>query len=399
MKNDITKLFHLTSVIVDKFKVDKEVLVYIRSPRTHCFCPKCEKTTRKIYDRKTRRVVHGVMNGRSIVLVVRLRRFRCKYCGNIFTEKINGVSQKRYSDYFQIISLSALKNSSFLAVSKEYHVSIPTLVSFMKENFKIAEYPQGDLRLNIDEHSFRGRDLKITIGEINNRKLLNILGDDNQRTLINYLKRLPEDVKTRISEVCIDMKYSYKVAILQELPEAKLVIDKFHVVKELVRQMEDIRKIFQQQNIRGYRRINRFLLSKNIENLKEKELKELDEVFVRYEKFPVLKQCYLLKERVRKMYKLTDYKSAEKELNLILLSIENYPVGKMREIHNTLSKWKPYILNYFYSRTTNAFIEGCHNKIKLIKRTSFGFRNFTNYMMKITLAFAPIMLEFIHTNT
>jgi len=399
MKNDITKLFNLTSVIVDKFKVDKEVLVYIRSPRTYCLCPKCEKSTNHKYDSKTRRIVHGIINGRSIILVVKIRRFKCKYCGNIFTEKINGMSQKRYSNHFQTISLNALKDSSFLSVSKEYHVSIPTLVSFMKENFKVAEYPQGELILNIDEHSFRGRDLKITIGEIINRKLLAVLGDDRQRTLVNYLKMLPEDTKSRVSEVCIDMKYSYLVAIRQELPNAKLVIDKFHIIKELIRQMEDIRKIFQQQNIKGYRRINRFLLLKNIENLNEKELKELDEVFVRYEKFPVLKQCYLLKERIRKMYTLTDYKSAEKELNLILLSIENYPVGKMREIHNTLSKWKPYILNYFYNRTTNAFIEGCHNKIKLIKRTSFGFRNFTNYMMKITLAFVPIMLKFIHTNT
>lgn len=399
MKNDITKLFNLTGVIVDKFKVDKDVLVYIRSPRTHCICSKCERTTKKIYDRKTRKVIHGVLNRRSIILVVKIRRFRCKNCGNIFTEKIHGISQKRYSNYFQINSLNALKDSSFLSVSKEYHVSIPTLVSFMKENFKVTEYPQGELRLNIDEHSFRGRDLKITIGEINNRKLLAVLRDDRQRTLVNYLKMLPDDVKSRISEVCIDMKYGYLVAIRQELPNAKLVIDKFHVIKELIRQMDDMRKIFQEQNIKGYRRINRFLLLKNRENLNEKELQELDDVFVRYEKFPVLKQCYLLKERVRKMYTLTDYKSAEKELNLILLSIENYPVGKMREIHNTLSKWKPYILNYFYSRTTNAFIEGCHNKIKLIKRTSFGFRNFTNYMMKITLAFAPIMLEFIHTNT
>jgi len=357
MKNNITKLFNLTSVIVDKFKVDKEILVYIRSPRTHCFCPKCEKTTKKIYDRKRRRIVHGVINHRKIVLVIKIRRFKCRYCGNIFTEKIHGISQKRYSDYFQINSLNALKDSSFLSVSKEYKVSIPTLVSFMKENFKVVEYPQGELRLNIDEHSFRGRDLKITIGEINNRKLLAVLKDDRQRTLINYLKMLPEDVKSRISEVCIDMKYSYLVAIRQELPNAKLVIDKFHIIKELIRQMEYIRKIFQQQNVKGFRRINRFLLLKNIENL------------------------------------------SEKELNTILLSIENYPVGKMKEIHNTLTKWKPYILNYFYSRTTNAFIEGCHNKIKLIKRTSFGFRNFTNYMMKITLAFTPIMIEFIHTNT
>ncbi len=393
------ELFSLRGVIVDKLKVEKEVFIYIRSPRTHCLCNKCGETTKKKYDHKTRKVAHGVLSGKRIVLVVKMRRFKCKYCGQIFREKIAGISQRRYSDVFVTTCLKMLRNSSFLSVAKEYQVSIPTLVSFLKRNFKIAQYPDGELILNIDEHSFRGRDLKITIGEIKNRKLLDVLKDDNQRTLVNYLQALPPATKQRISEVCIDMKPSYKVAIEQELPNAKIVVDKFHLIREMIRQMEDMRKILQQQNIRGYRRVNRFLLCKNNENLSKNELSKLQETFKRYEKFPALKNCYLLKEKIRKMYTLKSREVAEKELNLILLLIENYPVGKMKEIYNTLSKWKPYILNYFCSRTTNAFIEGCHNKIKLIKRTSFGFRNFTNYMMKITLAFTPILLQFFHTNT
>jgi transposase len=60
----------------------------------------------------------------------------------------------------------------------------------------------------------------------------------------------------------------------------------------------------------------------------------------------------------------------------------------MRE---TIKRWKPYILNYFHSHTTNGFIEGVNNKIKLVKRMSYGFRNFENYVMKITLAFLPFL--------
>ena len=391
-------MFCLHSVLVNKLKVEKDILIYVRSPRTHCFCNKCAETTKKKHDTMTRKVVHGTMNGKRIVLMVKMRRFKCKNCGHVFREKISGISQSKFSDHFKRLCLSKLKNSSFLSVSKEYKVSIPTLVSFLKENFRETKYPEGILRLNIDEHSFRGRDLKITIGELNNQKLLRVLENDNQVTLVKHLRSLSNDVKQRISEVCIDMKPSYKVAIEQELPKAKIVIDKFHVIKEMIRQMEDLRKILQEQNVKGYRRINRFLLMKNRENLSPKELEQLQDVWKRYEKFPALKQCYVLKERVRKMYQMKNKKEAEYELDLILLSIENYPVGKMKEIHDTLERWKPYILNYFHSRTTNAFIEGCNNKIKLIKRTSFGFRNFTNYMMKITLAFAPILLQFFHTN-
>lgn len=180
-------MFALHSVIVDKLKVDKEILIYARSPRTHCFCNKCGETTKKKYDRKTRRVAHGVMNGKRIVLIVKMRRFKCKNCGNIFTEKISGISQRRYSDFFVQLCLEKLRNSSFLSVAKEYKVSTPTLVSFLKENHKENKYPDGILRLNIDEHSFRGRDLKITIGELNNKKLLRVLENDNQVTLVKHL--------------------------------------------------------------------------------------------------------------------------------------------------------------------------------------------------------------------
>nr|MDA3839637.1 transposase [Patescibacteria group bacterium] len=47
-------------------------------------------------------------------------------------------------------------------------------------------------------------------------------------------------------------------------------------------------------------------------------------------------------------------------------------------------------LNYFENKTTNGFTEGCHTKIKMIKRVSFGFRNIDNYIAKMTLAFLPL---------
>jgi len=97
------------------------------------------------------------------------------------------------------------------------------------------------------------------------------------------------------------------------------------------------------------------------------------------------------------MYRSSTKKEAEKKLNRIILILSALPFGKTKEMCNTLMKWKPYILNYFESRTTNAFIEGCHNKIKLIKRMSYGFRNFENYVLKITLAFLPFLFGIYHT--
>lgn len=391
------EMFNLTGVIVDNFEVKNGIWIKIRSPQRWNWCPVCGKKCRKIYDRKFRRILHDVLNKQKVFLLLKQRRFKCE-CGKVFTESLTGVSRKRFSAHFQRNCLLALKENNFLSVSRMFKVSAPTLISFMKEHHRLSSWPDGELRLNIDEHSFRGRDLKITLGEERTKTLLEILPGDSQEILRQRLKTLPEAVKQRISEICIDMKQSYLKAVEEELPKTKVVIDKFHVIRELLRQMEETRKILQSLNVKGYRRINRFLLLKNREKLSPEELLKLGDVFKRYKKFPTLKQCYLIKEKIRKMYQVQDRQLAEREIDSILLSLENYPAGKMKEIHGTLLRWKPYILNYFENRMTNAFIEGCHNKIKLIKRMSYGFRNFQNYVMKITLAFLPILIESFHTN-
>lgn len=55
-----------------------------------------------------------------------------------------------------------------------------------------------------------------------------------------------------------------------------------------------------------------------------------------------------------------------------------------------MERWSPYILNFFDNRTTNAFAEGIHTKIKMIKRVSFGFRNVDIYIRKMLLCILPL---------
>ena len=173
----------------------------------------------------------------------------------------------------------ALTSKSFFEVSKTYGTSTPTLLSILKRRAKRIEIPEGDLILNVDEHSFSGRDLKIGIAVVNHKKLIAVLDNDNQITLENYFKTWSDEAKSRVLEVCIDMKSSYLTVIKEMLPNAKIVIDHFHVVREMCRQMEELRKIIQVEGSKGDRRINRFLLLKNRENLSFMEKKKLDRVF------------------------------------------------------------------------------------------------------------------------
>jgi len=393
MKKDTMKLFNLKGVLIDKMEVkDSEIAIFVRNPRHTAQCPRCGSGTRRIHQRKRRRVVHDVYNNRSVALYVAVRRFMCGKCRMPFTERnIPGVTKSKFTEHFQYHVLCAVKTESFDAVAKRYKVSGPTIVSFLRARKRDIEWPSGEIRLAIDAHSFSGRNMKTTVGDINSKRLLAVLSDGGKSSLLKFLNNMPKDVKQRVSEVCIDMDKGYLAAIKEALPKARIVVDHFHVVKELIRKMDEVRKILQPSGRCGQRRINRFLLLKNKENLSDVEMKELERVFKEYEKFPALHASWWVKEAVRDMYRCKNIKKAEKKLEKVLLLLEGYEVGVLAETRGMLVRWKPYVLNYFHNRTTNAFAEGCNNKIKVTKRISYGFRNFDNYVLKTTLALAPFV--------
>jgi len=393
MKKDIMNLFSLRGVIFDSIEAKEHIYLKVRCPRKWCMCPKCTRSTRKIHGRNLRYKLHCISGEKRVYIACTVRRFMCTKCRKPFTEPLpswmNG--KYRYTKFFEELTSKELVTSSFFDVSKSFGVSIHTLLGILKRRAQEVEIPEGELILNVDEHSYRGRDLKIGIAAANKRKLLAILNDDNQTTLERYFNSWPPEAKSRVLEVCIDMKQSY-LSILKEIfPKANIVIDRFHVIKEMNRQVDELRKILQPEGGKGLRRIHRFLLLKSKDKLKSGEHEILKRTFKAFKKHPTLEGAYFVKEKVREMYDCKSKKEAERRLDMLLSQLEHYEVGKLAEMRNTLLRWKPYILNFFERRTTNAFIEGCHNRIKLIKRMSYGFRNFGNYVLKITLAFLPFL--------
>lgn len=392
MKKDIINCFNLKGLILDRLESNENICLHVRNPHNAFLCPKCGEKTKTVYDRKTRKILHGIYGNKKVLLIFKSRRFKCKRCQSVFTEPPPaGINRKRYDDHFADEALKHLAVSNFKDTGKKYQVSPPVLISMLRERKKEEKPPEGELVLNVDEHSFSGRDLKITIGEIRNKKVLAVLKDDRQETLRRYLQSLPDEAKSRVKEVCIDMKPGYLAALEETLPCAKIVLDRFHVVKEMVRQVEEIRKIMQTNGRIGNKRMNRFLFAKNREDLSEEERQRLKNIFENCKEFPSFQNAYFVKEKVREIYWSKNKKEAERKFDILMSQLEHFEVGKIREMRDTLKRWRPYILNFFAGRTTNAFIEGCHNKIKLLKRMSYGFRNFNNYVLKITLAFAPFL--------
>lgn len=174
----------------------------------------------------------------------------------------------------------------------------------------------------------------------------------------------------------------------QELPKARIVVDHFHVIKDANNRLEEARRL--EQEMQGRKHIGkRWWFIKGRERLKDREKELLDALLIKY---PELKAFYYFKEQLRSFYRAKNREEAFVLLSRIILNMECNDDAAINQWARTLKRWRIYILNYFISKTTNAFTEGAHTKIKMIKRQSYGFRNVQVYIRKMMLAFIPISL-------
>ena len=390
-------MLNLQGVIVDKMDVldnKKQILVHCRSPRTMARCTTCGCNSKKVHQTGVRKVMHGILNHRLIVLVLTFRRFKCKKCCKPFTEYFPGISRDKASDNLKIQMLDWLRQNSFSFIAKQFNISASTIVRYllkMNGDIKIDWANSNITKLGIDEHSFRGKNLIITVTDLSNKKLLAILKSDNQATLAQFIQEIPSEYRDKIDEVCTDLRSSYKPVIERMLPGAILTADRFHVELLAKRALDEIRTVVQDE-ARGSRVNLKKLLWLNESQLDEHQKIKLELIFKKYENYPILKEAWIIKEKLVRMYWASSREEAEKRFKHIMMLLETSDNScYLATMRRTLKKWKRPILNYFENKTTNGFTEGCHTKIKLIKRVSYGFKNIDTYIAKMTLAFLPLI--------
>jgi transposase len=374
-------------LFLDKMVVeDEKIVLFVRSPRTSARCPHCFAKVFRVQKRTYRMVRQGCCNDMPVMLSAMLRDFKCKKCG-LFREVLPGIDRRRTTERFRMFVLPKVRDRSFSAVAKEYGTSAHSLIRSARalmDQIPI-EWPQVPFVLGVDEHSFAGRDLVITLTDITHHRLLGILRDDRNASLIAWIRKMPKEARTLIKAVCMDMHGGYRSVMERELPGIPVVVDKFHVIQHFNFHLGQLRGLYTECRYH----LPKQLLEKNKEDLTEEERAKLDVIFKRH---PAIAEFWRMKEIMRTIYRMKKPEEATRRFDSLLQGLECDPRNRWQELYRTLRRWKPCILNYFScDRVTNAFTEGVHTRIKLLKRISYGFRNKLNYIAKMTLAFIPFL--------
>jgi len=388
MNYGIKSFFSFKGFGVNKVSSDEnEVLVYLVARRKTAICPRCDKKSKKLYEAgRLRKVRHSRYEGKQVVVFVPKRRFFCSHCNLPFNEKIEWISYKaRSTNNFAMETVSSLKRSSFTAIQEMYETNYHFLTKHLKSIDMNVKWPEGKLRLGFDEHSYAKRHMMITITELTTKTLLAILPYYDKKSIEKYLSERPEDELTRVTELCFDMRFKQRKTVESFFPKAATVIDKFHVLSYLASLIDMDRK-FDAPEFKNYERIKQIMRMPEY-RLTKREYDFLNSVF---KQCPNLKKKWDIYQKLNTFYRLKSKKEAVISLAEISNDLFKLESSCTKDFLGTINRFKEEILNYFDNKTTNAFTEGVHTKIKMIKRTSFCFRNINVYIKKVMLAFIPI---------
>jgi transposase len=220
--------------------------------------------------------------------------------------------------------------------------------------------------------------------------VLDVLPNRERETLEKWLDGLSIEQRQAIKVVNVDMWEPYTLAVKAKLPQATIVADRFHVMKNLNHCLTKARREIQNQapgEVKAQLKGSRWVLVKNQKDLDEKERAKLEII---YQVSPELKTCHRLKELFRLLFEtLTDREEAKQALQVWIQQVEALDIQALKPFLVTLTNWFEHILNYFVAGWTNSFAEGINNKIKLIKRRAFGYTNFDHLRLHILVECVP----------
>jgi len=384
-------------------------VIYVSCKKKKEKCPKCGKYTNSIHDRlKPIELKYLKIVEYDVKIVITKRRFICHKCNKKFTESVNlneegcNISNKLKQ---KVLKDLLNYNLSLKYIAKENNISDNEVRTLLKKTMK--EYPAHVKNLpkviSMDEFKAdtdKGKYAYILNDPIH-KKTLDILPSRKKEDLIRYFTKVQN--RSSVEFVISDMYEPYLVVTQIMFPKAQYVVDRFHYTTYIMDAIDGVRIRLQKEygyNSKEYRMlknkknvsllrkysndINWFTYTKRYKNGHTIEILNYD---LKKELLDIngeLEIAYQLKELFLDIVNHTTYEDVKVQLkNWIELCRENQ-IDEFIIASNTINNWLEYIANSFIDkRYSNGFTEGLNNKIKVIKRVGFGYKNFAFFRLRL----------------
>lgn len=403
-KPQVTIPLEISDVQVLKSEINKagELTITVESTKNTTVCQRCGRVIRKFHGHDDWvKLRYLPVFGHPTYLRYRPKRYRCEDCEGhpTTTQRLdwhepNSPNSFAFEQYILLHLVNATVEDVAVKEKLSYERVLGILERRIDERVDWSQHTRID-RLGLDEIALKKGHKNFVVVVTSRLKnghisILAILANREKDTVIEFLRSIPERLKKTIECACSDMYEGYTQAVREELPNVRLVIDRFHVTRAYRNGLDTVRKA-------ELKRLKKDLLEKEYKSLKgsmwalRKEKQDLTPA-----ENKTLNRLFRLSSDIKIAYelqnRLTDIfeeqlsrSSAKVKFEEWMVAVSKSGVDCFKGFIKTLDHWWNEILNYFVERETSGFVEGFNNKIKVIKRRCYGITNVTHLFQRIYL--------------
>ena len=388
--NCIKDLLNLKEVKVRKIKnLENIVEVYIELPILEQVCPCCGNKTSTVHDYYLQTIKDIPIQFKPTNIIYNKRRYHCNSCSKNFYESNKIVTKyKRRTNRLTEFVVNELRNlDSQSNIAKKCNVS-PSVISKMLPYLAVTTSKLPRV-LCIDEFKGNTGNYKYQVALIDGEthEVVDILECRHKHSLCEYFKKFPQEQLNNVKYFVTDLWETYKDIAFTYFRKAKIIADHFHWTRYACNALDKIRIEVQSKlpkSERKYFKHSRYLLLSRKCKIKEERYDELENMLINYSEN--LRIAYREKEE------LLDILHSEDESDIKINKISKWikrnresDIPQLKECAKTYHHWYIEIKNSLEVPYSNGATEGFNNKIKVLKRVSFGMRSFKNFKARIML--------------
>ena len=363
-----------------------------------CACPHCNSKNIVKNASRERNIKFIPFQNYNIELNLTVQRHICKDCKKSFSPSTNIVEDNSNisNNLKYTIAHELQENISLTSIAKRYNISISSVQRIMDNcysDFKVNKehLPES---MCIDEFkSVKNIDgaMSFVFADYQAKNIIDIVEDRRLNSLTEYFSRFSLEARNNVKYICMDMYSPYISLVKSIFPKAEIVLDKFHIVNLVNRAFNQTRisimNSLKDDSLKRKLKLFWKLLQKYYPDLCQEpyycqsfkyKLSSKEKVDYFLEKSPELDINFNIYQDILQSIRHNNFKRFENIVNKNLSKKEKVSKQMLTAL-KTLKKYMKYIENIFESNITNGLIEGLNNKIKSIKRTAFGYSNFSNF--------------------
>lgn len=401
MENQLQIPLDLPDVrIIDVSKLENGWLIRVESTLNGTTCRKCGRGIEHFhgYDGPLR-LRHLPLFEVPVWIELRPKRYRCPDCdGGTTTQQLDWYQRRSpHTKAYEQWLLRLLINSTVSDVSRKLDLSEASVTGVLERWIETAvnwdEFASIAV-IGIDEISLKRGHRHfvaiVTTKTAQGVQVLGVLADRKQETVAAFLEQIPRHLKATIKTVCTDMHIGYVNAVQAQLPQARIVADRFHVAKAYRDGADAVRKQAMKQLKQELPKAEYAALKgvmwafrKRPQDLEHDEKTLLNRLFVYA---PAVEQAYSLREQLTDIFEQQQTKvGAKMAIQAWSKRVRQREIKAFEPFLTTLDNWLEEITNYFLERQTSGFVEGFNNRIKVLKRRCYGIFDVKRIFQRLTL--------------